>query len=267
MGGQLFVESTMGVGSTFSFTASFDIAHLSGGDERRALVEGLKVLIVDDNAINRRIFVDTLLKWKMKPMTASGGQEALQALVEAARAKEPFALVLLDANMPDLDGFSVAEEMRLHQELAGACIMMLTSSGQYGDAARCRELGVGTYLTKPVKQAELLEAICRAIHRQTAETLVEPMAASAPQPARSLHVLLAEDNVVNQRVAVGLLGKRGHRVTVVGQRPRGDRRPRPRSVRRRADGRADAGDERARGDRGDSRPRASRRAGTSASSR
>ena len=223
MGGQLEVESTPGAGSTFSFIASFDIAHLGGGDNRRERLEGLKVLVVDDNAVNRRIFVDTLLRWKMKPTAASGGQEGLQVLMAAARDKEPFALVLLDANMPDLDGFSVAAEIRFHQELAGACIMMLTSSGQYGDAARCRELGVGTYLTKPVKQADLFEAIYRALDRQAEETSIQPIApataagnGAAAAPAGSLRVLLAEDNPVNQRVAVGLLSKRGHHVTVVG---------------------------------------------------
>ncbi len=130
--------------------------------------------------------------------------------------------------MPDLDGFAVAEEIRFHQELSGATIMMLTSSGQYGDAARCRELGVGTYLTKPVKQTDLFEAIYRALDRQAEESSIQPIGAAADgapaaaqaggaaQPLRQLEVLLAEDNPVNQQVAVGLLSKRGHHVTVVG---------------------------------------------------
>jgi signal transduction histidine kinase/DNA-binding response OmpR family regulator len=214
MGGTLGVESTPGVGSTFSFTAVFDVAPLPEPQTREARVAGLKVLIVDDNAINRRIFVDTLARWRMKPAAVSGGQEALETLVAAAEGGEPFTLVLLDANMPDLDGFAVAEEIRHHQQLAGATIMMLTSSGQYGDAARCRELGVGTYLTKPIAQADLLEAIYRALDRQAAENRIQPIGADPLRPVQPLHVLLAEDNVVNQRVAVGLLNKRGHRVTV-----------------------------------------------------
>jgi two-component system, sensor histidine kinase and response regulator len=109
----------------------------------------------------------------------------------------------------------VAEQIRLRQELGGACIMMLTSSGQYGDAARCRELGVGTYLTKPVKQSELLEAIYRALDRQIAETRVERIGAGRAATVRPMAVLLAEDNPVNQKVAVGLLSKRGHAVSVV----------------------------------------------------
>jgi signal transduction histidine kinase/DNA-binding response OmpR family regulator len=215
MGGELSVASTPGYGSTFFFTVTFDIADLHVDDEHRAMIEGLRALIVDDNAVNRRIFVDTLARWNMKPIAVSGGQEALEVLAAAMHANDPFSLVLLDANMPDLDGFAVAEQIRLRQELGGACIMMLTSSGQYGDAARCRELGIGTYLTKPIKQAELLEAIYRALDRQTAETRIEPIGGGSAVVARPMDVLLAEDNPVNQRVAVGLLSKRGHHVTVV----------------------------------------------------
>ena len=213
MGGELQVTSTPGHGSTFYFSAAFDVAELHVDERHRARIEGLRALIVDDNAVNRRIFVDPVSRWNMKPLAVSGGPEALEALAAASRATDPFALVLLDANMPDLDGFAVAEQIRLRQELGGACIMMLTSSGQYGDAARCRELGIPTYLTKPVKQAELLEAIYRALDRQAAETRVEPILSSS-SVARPLEVLLAEDNPVNQKVAVGLLTKRGHHVTV-----------------------------------------------------
>jgi signal transduction histidine kinase/CheY-like chemotaxis protein len=216
MGGELRVTSTPGVGSTFYFSARFEVADLHVDERHRAAIEGLRVLIVDDNAVNRRIFVDTLTRWRMRPLAVSGGQEAIEALAAALRDRDPFSLVLLDANMPDLDGFAVAGEIRLRQELGGACIMMLTSSGQYGDAERCRELGIGTYLTKPVKQAELLEAIYRALDRQAAESRVQPIRPSTTSAARPRHVLLAEDNPVNQKVAVGLLSKRGHHVTVVG---------------------------------------------------
>jgi signal transduction histidine kinase/CheY-like chemotaxis protein len=214
MGGTLSLDSTPGQGSTFHFTAAFEIAEVPERETRAGELVGVRALIVDDNAINRRIFVDTLSRWKMRPTAVSGGQEAVEALMSAVRTADPFVLVLLDANMPDLDGFAVAEEIRYHQELAGATIMMLTSSGQYGDAARCRELGVGTYLTKPIKQADLLEAIYRALDRQSAESKIQPIAAGDSSPAQRLNVLVAEDNPVNQRVAVGLLGKRGHTVTV-----------------------------------------------------
>jgi signal transduction histidine kinase/DNA-binding response OmpR family regulator len=214
MGGTLAVESTPNVGSSFHFTASFEIAAITEPEAREGVLTNLRALIVDDNAINRRIFFDTLTRWQMRPTAVPGGQAAIETLLAAVREGDPFVLVLLDANMPDLDGFAVAEEIRFHQELSGATIMMLTSSGQYGDAARCRELGVGTYLTKPIKQAELLEAMYRALDRQTAESRIEPIGRDKAAAVQPLKVLLAEDNPVNQRVAVGLLSKRGHDVTV-----------------------------------------------------
>ncbi len=214
MGGTLAVESTPGVGSAFQFTVPLEVADLPEPETRAGALAGIRALIVDDNAINRRIFVETLLRWQMRPTAVSGGREAIEALLTSARGEDPFVLVLLDANMPDLDGFAVAEQIRFHQELSDATIMMLTSSGKYGDVARCRELGVGTYLTKPIKQAELLEAIYRALDRQAAEARIQPIGTGLSAAVQPFQVLLAEDNPVNQRVAVGLLSKRGHRVTV-----------------------------------------------------
>src|SRR5262249_60484093 len=130
---------------------------------------------------------------------------------EAARAGRPYRLVLLDANMPGLDGFAVAQAIGRRSELAIATIMMLSSSGQLGDAARCHALGVAAHLTKPVAQSDLLRAIRRALGAATAKA---PDAAASVAAFTPLHVLLAEDNPVNERVAVGLLSKRGHRVSV-----------------------------------------------------
>jgi CheY-like chemotaxis protein/HPt (histidine-containing phosphotransfer) domain-containing protein len=173
----------------------------------------LPVLVVDDNATNRRILEEQLLNWGMQPTLVAGGQEALEALQQAATDKRPFALVLLDAHMPRIDGFAVAESIKQDPTLAHATIMMLTSGGHPRDAARCRELGIASYLTKPIKQSELLNAIITALHGAEA-----PL--SAPQPSfltkspYSLHILLVEDNPVNQRLAVRLLEKRGHAVVV-----------------------------------------------------
>jgi two-component system sensor histidine kinase/response regulator len=214
MGGRLWVESGAAGGSTFSFTLDLARAPLPAprsGDPRLADVP---VLIVDDHPVNRRILTEQTQLWHMVPTAVSDGRSALEVLSRAAEAGQPFQLILLDANMPQMDGFSVAAEVVRRPELAGATIMMLTSSGEYGDVARCRELGIAAYLTKPIKQADLLEAIHEALSGVVGAEAERgaPRVVPAVRPAR---VLLAEDNVVNQRVAVGLLTRRGHDVVVV----------------------------------------------------
>ena len=215
MGGRIWVESEP-PGSTFHFTASFDVTELGKATPSPApLLAGLPVLIVDDNPVNRRILHAQLTGWQMRPTTVDSGDAALQALDAAAQAGTPFVLILLDANMPGLDGFGVAEQIATRPALAGTTIMMLTSSGRYGDAGRCRDVGISACLTKPIDAADLHDAICRLLgggsKRQS-----PPLShlARTARMGRSVKVLLTEDNVVNQRVAVGLLTKRGHAVTV-----------------------------------------------------
>jgi CheY-like chemotaxis protein/HPt (histidine-containing phosphotransfer) domain-containing protein len=123
--------------------------------------------------------------------------------------------VLLDANMPDMDGFAVAEQMAAHPELLGATVMMLTSSGHFGDSSRCADLGIRAYLTKPIRQADLFDAICRALQTKAAVTVARPRNPAENATVQPARILLAEDNIVNQRVAVGLLTRRGHTVDVV----------------------------------------------------
>jgi CheY-like chemotaxis protein/HPt (histidine-containing phosphotransfer) domain-containing protein len=216
MGGQMSVESQPGKGSTFAFTAAFDTTAAAAAQAPSAgQLTGLAALVVDDNAVNRRILATHLTNLGMRTTCAAGGREALELLGTASSDGRPFALIVLDCHMPEVDGFDVAQHLVAHPELGGATIMMLTSGGRYGDAARCRELGIKAHLTKPITGAELAKAVSRVMNEAAA------MAAATPPRKRDvgtattpLKILLAEDNIVNQRVAVGLLTKRGHTVTV-----------------------------------------------------
>ncbi|MQA30895.1 MAG: response regulator [Luteitalea sp.] len=217
MGGEIWVESAPDEGSTFQFSVTFPLADLLTSDappQIDAALTGLPVLVVDDNAVNRRIFTDVLTRWQMKPTAVESGAAALSALSEASRVGRPFALVLLDANMPGMDGFAVAEEMAARPERGGTTIMMQTSSGQFGDATRCRDLGIGAFLTKPIRQTDLFNVVRQLLRPHTLGEADPTRNRSAIVPVAGVRVLLAEDNLVNQHVAVGLLKRRGHSVEV-----------------------------------------------------
>jgi signal transduction histidine kinase/DNA-binding response OmpR family regulator len=219
MGGRFWVESVAGIGSTFHFTASFGLGEPQDYPPVLSLdrVQGTDVLVVDDNATNRRILVEMLNNWKMTPTAAAGGEAALSILSEAAAAHHPYQLILLDAHMPDMDGFAVVERIRAQSSLVGATIMMLTSDLASGDKERCRQLGVAATLIKPIQQSELLDSILSTLALSSsvspelaiAESLVEIKRTGVPR-----RFLLAEDNLVNQQLAVRLLERQGDEVVV-----------------------------------------------------
>jgi two-component system sensor histidine kinase/response regulator len=218
LGGRIWLESSAGRGSTFHFTARFGL----GISQARTVPEvainlrDMAVLVVDDNAMNRRILDGMLRHWLMKPVLADSGRTGLATMRESKRAGKPFALVVLDGQMADLDGFTLADEIKNDPELAGPTVIMLTSAGWPGGLAHTREMGPAAYLVKPIRRSELLEAIRKALGDASkgagrSEAIARDALLDAP---RHLRILLAEDNPVNRLVAVRLLEKRGHSITV-----------------------------------------------------
>ena len=216
MGGSLSVESEAGKGSRFRFTARFGLPGARPPARRPAKLRRLRVLVVDDNATNRRILHEMLTHWSMRPTTVAGGRAALLELERASRVGRPYPLVLLDSQMPEMDGFALARQIKKRPQLAGASIMMLTSGPRPGDRARCLALGVSAYLTKPIKQSDLLDTIMGALSGRSAVTRPSGPSAAALRKGPRLRVLVAEDNAVNQQVAVGMLEREGHRSVVAG---------------------------------------------------
>ena len=223
MGGKLWVESEVGVGSKFHFTVR--MAHAQNQPiametaPHHPQLGNVKVLVVDDNRTNRRILDGLLTHWGMVPTLASNGEQALAELANARVMGSDYALVITDMHMPRMDGFGLVENIKSNPATAEIPVMMLSSGAQRGDATRCAKIGVAAYLLKPVRQSELREAIARVLQAPepagntivTGTSLLEERA-----PERTLHILVAEDNLVNQKLARRLLEKRGHKVVIAG---------------------------------------------------
>ncbi|MGA8597612.1 MAG: response regulator [Bryobacteraceae bacterium] len=218
MGGRIWVESKVGQGSKFHFTARFLLPQDSSPHDWSAEnigLPGLRALVVDDNATNLRILGDTLARWGMKPELAQSALAGVEAMDEANAAGEPFQLVLTDAYMPEMDGFEFTARINHKNTLAGAIIMMISSADNPGDSARCRQLGISSYLSKPVRQSQLREAILTALNKRMVATKPVSRSLTASEPAAPLRILLAEDNAVNQLLMRRLLSKQGYELLVV----------------------------------------------------
>jgi CheY-like chemotaxis protein len=218
MDGRLWVESKEGAGSTFHFTARFAARPSTiadAGEVAAQDLQGVRVLVVDDNGTNRLVLHEILTSWGMRPTGVDGGRNAIATFEAAERKGLPFRLLLVDGFMPEMDGFTLIEKLRQHPSFNGAAVLMLTSADSDGAAERCRQLDIAAQLLKPVKSRELRAAIGRALGRAV-RTTKEPerdvLDLRSEHPSR---ILLAEDNLVNQKLAVAILEKWGHSVTVV----------------------------------------------------
>jgi two-component system sensor histidine kinase/response regulator len=219
MGGKVWVESAVGTGSTFHFTAQLGVAETKVTVESPALLAELKdvpVLVVDDNETNRRILHGMAMQWKMRPTDAASGAEALAAARAAQAAGEPFRVILTDGRMPGMDGFEFVAAIQHDSTLARPDILMLTSAGQPGEGARCRDLGIAAYLLKPVLKDDLLAALLTALGNHANTRAPAPLLTrhSLHEAPRRLQVLVAEDNPVNEAVIVRVLEKMGHSPTM-----------------------------------------------------
>jgi two-component system sensor histidine kinase/response regulator len=216
MHGRIWVESKVGVGSSFCFTAQFDSAAQligKGISVSPKILRGVRVLVADDNATNRRILERMLTTWGMIVDLAASGAEALALLYQAVKTNVSYPLIIVDGNMPHMDGFTLLRRIREARELKVGKAVMLSSAEQMETASQCRELEISEFALKPVARGDLLNLLLRALGNVTGNSAHEP-AVHSPVAIRPLHILLAEDSIFNQKVAIGMLSVDGHTVTV-----------------------------------------------------
>jgi two-component system sensor histidine kinase/response regulator len=218
MGGKIWVESKVGEGSSFHFKVPFKLPKDQEGRSlsmKLDILKGLPVLIIDDNATNRDILKKMLANWHTRPTEAESGEEARVLIDRAESEGNPFAFVVMDAYMPGMDSFILAQEIKQKPDLAKSTIIMLNSAETQGDAAPWQKLGVFAFITKPIKQNELLESVMKVLNNDTEEKelVPQPSSSSKQETSPGYRVLVAEDNIVNQRVVCYMLEKHGHQVT------------------------------------------------------
>jgi len=217
MGGTVWVDSDVGRGSTFHFTARFKRqrdapAEIPARVTLRSDLQELPVLAVDDNATNRRILEDALQNWRMQPTVVANADQALLALETAHHDGRSFALAIVDGQMPVVDGFALVKQIRADRRFRATPIVMLTSAARPDDVARCRRLGIALHVTKPIKQSDLLDAIVSILGQRIAQVSRQVKPSKTVAARGRLRILVAEDNPVNQALAVRTLEKRGHHV-------------------------------------------------------
>ena len=203
----------------FHFTVCFSLATEPAPrsiPSETSIIKDLSALVVDDNSTNRRILEEILKSWGMKPTSVADGKTALEIMKQAQTSGSPFPIALIDYMMPGMDGFELVEKIKEDPDLANPIMIILTSAGQRGDAARCLELGISAYLLKPIHQQQLLETICASLRKiagiQTRPSLLTRH--SIRESKRRVNILLAEDNLINQKLAISLIKKMGHNVSV-----------------------------------------------------
>jgi len=218
MGGEISVESEPGAGSTFHLKIRFGMAGGDGDSERilePAALAGSSVLVVDDNQTSRFILAEMLAHWGMFPEAVEGAQTAMQSLRRAGMASRQFKVVITDLHMPDMDGFALVEKIRKTPEFSSIPVLMLSSGAHGGEAARCRQIGIAAYLTKPVRPSELLDALLNALAKNDQTRKSFPaVQRPALEGRKGLKILVAEDNAVNRTLAIRLLEKHGHTIVV-----------------------------------------------------
>ncbi|MCA9111147.1 MAG: response regulator, partial [Planctomycetaceae bacterium] len=217
MGGEIALDSEVGRGSTFRFTVNLELADAPAEPfpARPAQIQGTKVLVVDDNSTNRLILCEILKNWGMKPTPVNSAADAEELLRSAKALKKPFRVVISDVNMPNSDGFDLARSIRFDEQLSDTIIIMLTSGDRSEDLRRCEELQTDAHLFKPVKQSELFDVLVRLLGIiSTDDDDGSDSGTAITESIPSLRILLAEDSIPNQKLAVGVLKKWGHTVDV-----------------------------------------------------